>query len=300
VTLVVRPRMLDELREGLTVSDLDGASVRATPRVATALGDDAEIILVTVKSGGTAEAARALAGTKATVISLQNGVRNVPVLRETVPAVLAGMVPFNVIRREAGHYHRASAGTIMVEAGAGGEAFARACAAAKLPLERPADMLAVQWSKLVLNLNNAINALSGLPLATELADRDFRRCLAAAQREALAILQAAGQPLARLTLLPPSWIPKLLPVPDGLFKRLAKRIVAIDPAARSSMWDDLEARRATEIDYLQGEVIALAEKLGRKAPVNQALRSLVKAAETGGKRDWTGAALLSELRLPRA
>ena len=52
-------------------------------------------------------------------------------------------------------------------------------------------MPAVQWAKLVMNLNNAINALSGLPLAAELAQRAFRRCLAAAQREAIALLDAA-------------------------------------------------------------------------------------------------------------
>ncbi len=38
-------------------------------------------------------------------------------------------------------------------------------------------MAAVQWAKLVMNLNNAINALSGLPLAAELAQRPYRRCL---------------------------------------------------------------------------------------------------------------------------
>ena len=46
-------------------------------------------------------------------------------------------------------------------------------------------MRAVQWAKLLLNLNNAVNALANLPLRDELAQRAYRRCVALAQREAL-------------------------------------------------------------------------------------------------------------------
>jgi 2-dehydropantoate 2-reductase len=149
-------------------------------------------------------------------------------------------------------------------------------------------MLAVQWSKLVLNLNNAINALSGLPLAEELAQKPFRRVLAAAQGEAFELLAAADIPVARLTPIPPRWQPRLLQIPDRLFELLLPRIMPIDPHARSSMWDDLEAKRPTEIDYLQGEVVDLARRLGKHAPVNEALVRLVREAEAGGRRDFTG------------
>jgi 2-dehydropantoate 2-reductase len=156
-------------------------------------------------------------------------------------------------------------------------------------------MPAVQWSKLVLNLNNAINALSGKPLAEELSDRDFRRCLAACQKEALSLLDEARQPLARITPLPTAWIARMLTVPDGVFKLLGRRIVAIDPNARSSMWDDLEAGRPTEVDFIQGEIVSLANRLGKRALINQALVSLIKEAERGGKRDYTGAELYAAI-----
>lgn len=207
--------------------------------------------------------------------------------------VLAGMVPFNVVRSSRGHYHRASAGTLMFEAADAAAPLTEACLAADLACELRDDMPAVQWGKLVLNLNNAINALSGKPLAAELGERDYRRCLAAAQREALGLLVAAEISVARVTALPPRWIPRLLGVPDGIFKLLARRIVAIDPNARSSMWDDLEAKRPTEIDYIQGEVVALATRLGTTAPVNAALAALVKEAERGGRRDYSGAELVA-------
>jgi 2-dehydropantoate 2-reductase len=299
VTLIGRPRLIDEAGDGLAISELGGGSWTVRPRLATeaSAAAGADVVLVTVKSAATAEAARALAPVAPSpVLSLQNGVRNVEVLRAGLPGrrVVAGMVPYNVVRVGPGAYHRASSGTLVIEEL---PAFVAACRAAGVPLEVRRDLASVQWAKLVMNLNNAINALSGLPLASELADRDFRRCLAAAQREALAVLEAAQVPIAQLGPLPPRWIARLLPLPDAVFRRLARRLIAIDPRARSSMWDDLEARRATEIDYIQGEVVALGDRTGIAAPVNRALIALVRAAETGGKRDFTGRELRAALGL---
>ena len=300
VTLIGRPRVIDELARGLRVRELDGREFFCEPKLATEIRGEFDLIVVTVKSAATAEAARAVKKISAPVLSLQNGVRNVQVLRDALPdrRVLAGMVPFNVVRTAPGEYQRASAGTIAVEPAAA--IFGQAARGAGLPLELRDDMLAVQWSKLVMNLNNAINALSGLPLGAELASRDFRRCLAAAMTEALDLIEAAETPIARVTLLPPRWIARMLPAPDAIFRAVAGRVVAIDPRARSSMWDDLEAKRATEIDYLQGEIITLAARLGRSAPVNTALAALVRAAEAGGKRDFTGAELLAAITRPTA
>jgi 2-dehydropantoate 2-reductase len=298
VTLVGRPRVMSELEQGLRTSDVHGGTREAKPTLATeaTAAASADLVLVSVKSAATADAARDLAPhlpKHAVIVSLQNGVRNVRLLRDGLPdhRVLAGMVPFNVVRPKPGHYLRASSGTLMFEANDAIAPLSEACLKADLAFELRDDMPAVQWSKLVLNLNNAINALSGKPLAEQLSDREFRRCLAACQQEALALLKAADQPLARITPLPTTWITKMLTVPDGVFRLLGKRIVAIDPNARSSMWDDLEAKRPTEVDYIQGEIVALANRLGRHAPVNARLVGLVREAERGGKRDFTGAEL---------
>ncbi|HEY5948857.1 MAG TPA: 2-dehydropantoate 2-reductase, partial [Kofleriaceae bacterium] len=220
ITLIGRQRVMAELANGLRVSDLHGGTRETKPTLATeaSAAATAELVLVTVKSAATAEAGRELAphlAKGAVVVSLQNGVRNVRVLRDALAdhRVLAGMVPFNVVRRAPGAYLRASGGTLMFEAHDAIAPLSEACLKADLAFELRDDMPGVQWSKLVLNLNNAINALSGKPLAEELADRDFRRCLAACQREALALLKAADQPLARVTPLPTAWIAKMLTVP---------------------------------------------------------------------------------------
>jgi 2-dehydropantoate 2-reductase len=307
VTLIGRARVIGELAHGVKTSDTRGSVKTATPTVATDAGAvaGADLVLVTVKSAQTADAARELSpflSAKAVVVSLQNGVRNVPVLRAALPehTVLAGMVPFNVIRHAAGHYHRASAGSLMFDGVDAAAPLTEACLRADLPFELRDDMRGVQWSKLVMNLNNAINALSGIPLAKELGNGDFRRCLAAAQSEAIAMIRAAREPLARVSVLPTRLMPAALRLPDILFNILGRQMLAIDPSARSSMWDDLEAKRPTEIDYINGEIVALGKRLGRPTPVNQSLVDLIRAAEAGGNRGYSGRGLAAAIMLPTA
>jgi len=232
------------------------------------------------------------------VISLQNGIGNADLLAKHLPeqTVLPGMVPFNVVQRGDGRFHQGSEGTLEVEDYPGVSVWNSLFERAGLPLLLHREMLPVQWAKLLLNLNNPVNALSDLPLKCQLSKRDYRRCVALAQCEALGLLQLAGIRPAKLTTLPPNWLPTLLSSPDWVFRRLANRMLMIDPLARSSMWEDLVAGRVTEVDWINGEVVRLAERLGRQAPVNAKLMALIRQAEAGGERDWCGAALLSALR----
>ena len=156
----------------------------------------------------------------------------------------------------------------------------------------------VQWGKLLLNLNNAINGLSGLPLREELSQRAYRQCLALAQSEALRVMKAAGIRPARLTPLPPHWVPYLLALPDRLFLLIAGKMLSVDPSARSSMIDALDAGRTTDVDWLNGEIVRLAARVGLAAPVNARLVELIHAAERGGRRRWSGPDLLDRLRSP--
>ena len=292
VSLVARPRIIDEIkRNGLRLSSADGVddvvpAARLTlSETPDALGA-ADVILVCVKSNDTAEAGDLIArhGTPAaTVISLQNGVSNADVLREKLPdrAVLAGMVPFNVQAMGEGRFHRATSGDIVIERDTADTASALSVAGLKL---RASDNIAgVQWGKLVLNLNNALNALSGLPVRAQLAQRSWRMVMADQWAEALAVLRAAGVRIVSATPVPASWTPVLLRLPDGLFQAILGRTMTIDPLARSSMSDDLLRGRRTEIDYLQGVIVDLAQKHGIDAPLSRRVVALIKQAEAAGK-----------------
>ncbi|MGX6509879.1 2-dehydropantoate 2-reductase [Rhodococcus sp. SJ-2] len=303
VVFVGRQRVADEVREhGLHLTDLDGADVRRRSvdyRTEPDVIADASLVLVTVKSSATAEVAATLAPLlrdDAIVVSLQNGLSNAALIREKIDRpVLTGMVPFNVVAQGRGRFHQGSEGGIEVEDSGLLTPYLPQFDAAGLPLTLRPDMDAVLWAKLLLNLNNPINALSGLPLKAELSQRAYRRCIAAAQREALSVGRGAGRTAARLTPLPPSWIPLLLTVPDVVFRTLASSMLAIDPLARSSMWEDLEMGRVTEVEWINGEVVRLGREHGVATPVNDRLIDLIRTAERGGRRDWPGPELLVAL-----
>ncbi|WP_243042728.1 2-dehydropantoate 2-reductase [Dyella sedimenti] len=309
VTCIGRRRVMDAWRlHGLDWSDLEGGHEHVAAREVELKADPfaaakAHLVLVTVKSAATATVARELATVLAPgvpVVSFQNGLHNAAILREALPGhpVLAGMVPFNVLQRVPGDFHQGSGGALMVQAHEALAAYLPLFAAAGVPLLPRQDMPAVLAAKLLLNLNNALNALSDLPLREELSQRAWRRCLAMAQREALAAFAAAGIRPARLTPLPPRWLPRVLELPDAGFRRIASRMLAIDPLARSSMWEDLQRGRPTEVDAINGEIVRLAERQHLPAPVNARLVALVHEAEQAPRR-WDAASLLHELqRLP--
>jgi len=288
VCFLARQRIADEVAaHGLTLTDRDGGSAQvAAGRIAIgidpALLASADVVLVTVKSGATREMARTLrqfAPAQAIVVSLQNGIDNAAILQDELPQmqVVAGMVPFNVVALGDGRFHRGTDGDIVIDAKSG--PLAQALSTPHMKVQVHLDMNAVAWGKLLLNLNNALNALAGVPLREEIADRRWRLILATCVDEALAALKAAGIRPAKIGALPPSALPRVLRLPDFLFRLVAAAQLKIDPAARSSMQDDLEQRRTTEIDQLQGAVAALAATHALRAPMNRSILDLVKAAE---------------------
>ncbi len=254
---------------------LDGAET-ALPRAGT--------VLVCVKSAATAEVARTIvrfAPASAPVVSLQNGLNNVAQLREALPGrvVVPGMVPFNVVKGAEGRLHRGTSGDLTI--GAGVEGLAALLAVPGLGTQESAQIEAIQRGKLLLNLNNALNALSGLPLRDELSDPRWRALLAAQISEALAVYRAEGWDSGGLPL-PAPLLPLLLRLPNLMFTRIAKRMLAIDPQARSSMQEDLAAGQRTEIDEFQGLIIDLARKHGLKASACQSVMEAVRKAEQAG------------------
>jgi 2-dehydropantoate 2-reductase len=287
VRFLARPRLCAAVAEaGLTLTDYEGRADRLTGLTLSedpAVLEDAGLVLVTVKSAATAEMARLIAQyapEAAPVISLQNGVTNRAALAEALPGrdVRSGMVPFNVTQTGPAGFHRGTSGAIVIEAGKP----LPSLAVAGLDWEETRDFEAVAWGKLLVNLNNALNALSGLPLLEQLQDRAWRRLMAAQMEEAMAVLAKAGITPARFTAAPPRLVPHILRLPTWAFRRLAAQMLTIDPKARSSMWEDLSQGRKTEIDALQGAVLALAARRGIDCPVMERVAEAVRAAETAG------------------
>jgi 2-dehydropantoate 2-reductase len=292
VSLLARPRVVEEINsKGLRVTSFEGFDRTVTSSQLSLSDDpsifnDAGVVLVTVKSTDTADIADLIARhapPDAVIVSLQNGVGNAAVLRGRLPGrrVLAGMVPFNVIALGEGRFHRATSGDIVIEQDEAGTA--AQLSTPHLTMRPTGNIVGMQWGKLLINLNNALNALSNLPLQEQLAQRSWRALFADQMTEALAAMKAEGIKPIAATPVPPALTPHLLRLPDAVFRLLLGGTMKIDPEARSSMWEDLQRGRRTEIDYLQGVITQIAGRHGLKAPLSARIVALIKRAEAEGK-----------------
>jgi 2-dehydropantoate 2-reductase len=298
VRLLARRRIVEAAAaNGLDIADLDAPGQHLSPAAFAASEDPAEalagagLVMVTVKSRDTAEIAETIARhapADAVVLSLQNGTANPGVLRRSLgPAqrAAAGMVSFNVVQGETADglpsFRRTTSGEVVVEAGIPG--LVALLDVPGLHVEAAADMNAVLWGKLLLNLNNALIALSGNPLGGQFADRDWRRVMAAQMEEGLAVMRAAGIRPAKIGTLSPGLLPFILRLPDFAFRLLARRMLSVDPDARPSTAQDLERGRPTEVDEFQGAIIRLGETHGVATPLSRRVVERIRAAEAAGK-----------------
>jgi 2-dehydropantoate 2-reductase len=304
--LVGRETLAHEIHDnGLRITDFRGKNVWLSPKQVSYATDiaalaDRDLILVTLKSAATEEAAqqlKAIIGEQAIVVSFQNGVNNATILRSilTQTEVLAGMVPFNVVWNPGAHFHCGTSGALVVEErGSVTRKVISVLHDAGLEANASANVQGILWGKLIFNLNNAINALSGIPLREQISQSGYRKIMAAVMREGLSILKKSGIHPQRSGRMIPNIAPLFLSLPDFLFFRVASGMIKIDPKARSSMWQDLQRGRKTEIDYINGEILALARQHQLSAPINTAIIAMIKEAEQTGHVPYLSASALAK------
>ena len=141
---------------------------------------------------------------------------------------------------------------------------ADACTRGGMPTEAVADARPAQWRKVIFNAaTNPIGALTGLTHGRVCERPDLRAIVSALVDEGKAVAAAQGITLDA--------------DPEELVDHAARPEVAYDHKA--SMLQDVEARRATEIDYLNGGIGTFGRELGVPTPLNDAVTQLVKALE---------------------
>lgn len=297
-------KLIDEA-DGIHISDYEGRDdlvqnvpFATSPDVLT----DADIILVTLKCTAIDSAIAELtlyASKSALIICMQNGIGAAEKVKQALPEhqIYTGITPFNVVqgsnseKSQSENFHsvtfhqttfrRATEGELHLPNLPQLQSLASAWSQYGLGCDLNDDIDAVVWGKLLLNLNNAINAISDIPLKSQLEQRGYRMVLAQCQKELLNYCAASGIELAKLTAVKPAMLPVILRLPDWLFKRIAQKMLAIDPKARSSMWEDVTTGRKTEIDFLNGAVARLSESIGLAAPANKTVANLVRQTEAG-------------------
>lgn len=291
LSFIGRERMaLEAAAYGLTAEDLEGSCYQLkSPAVYTELEAlrTAQLVLVTVKALDLSELLPQLAhhlSADCVVVAMQNGVALAPLYQQFLSQpVLRAIVPFNVVKIKPGFYARTTGAAMIWQQTEDPkiQAVLEQLNRQGIKSKQTENIKAAEFGKLMLNLNNAINALSDLPLQQQLLQRPYRLLLAAAMKELLDLCRRLNIESYSYTAIPNPYLPLLMQSPDWLFKRLAKKMLAISAQARSSMWDDIQAGKATEIDFLNGAVVTLAQQLNLDAPVNRLLVQLVKRKEQG-------------------
>lgn len=262
--------------DGIEVEELDGGSRRITPRVSADPSEIgiAEVVIICVKAGDTAEAARTVGpvvGADTTVLTLQNGMGNVERITAalTTGTVLGGTTAQGSTVLEPGRIRHAGAGeTIIGEPG--GPHGSRTAALVSLfkscgmDASATDDLEGLLWGKLVINVGiNALTAITGLKNGELVQRPGTQGILREAVAEALAVIGAKG-----ITLPYDNAVDKV----ESVCRATAANI--------SSMLQDMLRRRRTEIDAINDVIVSEGEGLGIPTPVNRTLTGLVRTIES--------------------
>jgi len=283
VISIGRPGHVNAIREqGLRFVTPSGVHILRMPAV-TAPGEvdfrQNDVVLLTMKGQNTEEALRDMHGVvrDVPIFCLQNGVRNEETAASNFPRVYGSYVRVGgeylkngevICRRDPpgwlimGRYPVGKDGLVEVVAGS-------LRRAGFYVLVTP-DVMPYKWGKLMLNLGNAIGAI------TNARDGDNGRIGAAVRQEAQEVLSQAGIRWVSEEQLAVAW-PESAEHPRSVLKT----------EGQSSTWQSLARGQGTvEADFLNGEIVRVAKRLGKRAPLNEALSRIVQ--EMAARRELPG------------
>ena len=234
----------------------------------------AELIIIFVKSTQTrraSETARDLAGPDGSVLTLQNGMGNADIISEFIDPtrIFAGTTSHGATLLEAGSIRHAGVGPTTIGTWAASEKgfenarrMAEFFSRAGIDTDAVENVHSVVWNKLLINIGiNAITALTGIKNGQLLDLQCTRDISRAAVLEAMAVARAIGVDVNNEAV-------------DHVFN-----VAQATAANRSSMGQDIDNHRPTEISAINGHIVREANKLGIGAPVNQTLTALVETLQ---------------------
>lgn len=287
VTVTARGENLAAIREhGLRVRGAHGARTAHVTAV-EALAEAPEAAILATKATGAVAALEAnraaLEGVPLLVV--QNGLGGELAAASLLghERVAGGIALMAANSMEPGLVTVTAAGDTIV-GGAEGERFAALLGEA-LPTMLTPSIEGAQWTKLVINMVNALPAIVGHSVQDVIGDPGLRRVLLASMRETARVGLASGvrfQPLqgitpllVRLVAFAPRRIAQRVPL--GIRDRLG------EVPNLGSTQQSIRRGQPTEVDAINGAVVDAAARLGREAPVNAALVELVHEVERTGR-----------------
>lgn len=261
-------------RDGLSIETPEGEKITVHPCATTdpAATAASEVFVVFVKSNATravAEQFAALAPENAIAVTMQNGLGNAEILAEHFGAdrAAAGVTSQGATFLGLGRIRHAGRGASHLCMRGGDNArlepFCAALSAAGIEAHIEPDIDNLIWSKLVINVGiNALTALTGLENGKLNAHRDLRELMKALVNEAMAVAAALGVEVSHAD-------------PVETVMQVAEKT----GTNRSSMLQDFDRGRPSEIDVINGAIVREGARVGVPTPANLAVTQLVRALD---------------------
>jgi 2-dehydropantoate 2-reductase len=280
VTLFGRGEKIDAVKEnGIRITGKTELMVKVnTAGDLKEIGEEKfDLMILSVKSYDTEKALEIIKKMEgeATVLSLQNGLDNEIKIAEAVgkDRTLGGVTSHGITFIEPGHVHHAGLGETIV-----GELDKKETERIKI-ISHALTSVGVEtkvsnnieseiWKKGIVNAGiNPITALTGLqngylleiPKLTRLLESTCQECITVAQKEGIDLLDC------------------------DIIKK-TKNVARLTSENKSSMLQDIERKRRTEIESINGKIVEVGERHGIETPINSALVILVKGIEKGMNR----------------
>jgi len=276
VTLVGRGEHITAIqRDGLRITGKTVCHTRDVHAVTIPDETPADVVLFTVKAYDTESAAAQLgAHAQASIfVSLQNGLGNEEILARHAPRVLGAVINQGAIFEGPGAIFHAGTGEIELgpfqgTTGDDASAVAQAFRDSDLPAEAVEAIGDRVWRKVILNAAvNPLTALLARRTGELLGDEDLENTIRQIVYESVSVAEAAGAAVDAEEILTKVW-----------------SVARATRDNKSSMFQDLERGRRTEIDAINGALVARARELGVEAPRNELMRDLIRSAEGNKSR----------------
>ncbi|MDX2045085.1 MAG: 2-dehydropantoate 2-reductase [Acidobacteriota bacterium] len=297
VALIARDAHAETVnRQGLQIKSAKGDRVVNLPAVTsphqiTPRIDD--VVILTVKSSQTAASVQSLREVfpeDTPVFCLQNGVRNEELAARRFLTVYGAMAGMSVTMISPGVISHTlnnviSIGNYPMGCDELGLEVAELLTKAGFRVTTHESIMAIKWSKLILNLHNATFSILDKHLQFGLASPAISRFMADVEEEGLHVLDIAGISLADAKN-PIDFTKRLDELrnktedPEKLFE---SENMPTELRTYPSTWTDLKLKRGeTEASFFNGEIILLGEKYGVPTPYNSTLLNIVETMAADG------------------
>ena len=262
-------------RDGLSIEDAATKEVKVVRPRASADPEavrDSDVMIIFVKSTNTEEAAatfKAYAKPSTIALTLQNGLGNEAILRKHfgLERTAAGVTSQGATFLGPGKIRHAGKGPTHMAMADGDQSklagLAKALQDAGFEIHVDKDVAGMIWSKLLINVGiNAMTALLTVTNGRLLEFEDIKAIMADMVEEAKAVAKARGITLS---------------YPDPL--AVVYDVAAKTGANFSSMLQDFQKNRQSEIDFMNGAIVREAKELGIPVPVNETVTRLVRTLD---------------------